>query len=163
MILRPMWSFIWPGKILSMYCLGPPAENPIWLVFYKLKIVSKAAWSHDFLPLRFLKTMHGKPMQGQVSPKERWARCPTDTWGALVIDSCWGEEHQCSVSVWPLVGWPCSSGWPHTQEYLGGTNWTQLVFKGENEQWVTVKLGGEENRGRSRRSCGRGWIWSEYF
>lgn len=48
------------------------------------------------------------------------------------------------LRVWPVVDPPCSSGWPHTQEYICSTNWTQRVIKkrGEHEVW------------------GRGWRYS---
>lgn len=44
----------------------------------------------------------------------------TDNWWLL------GEGKPASLGVWPLVDWPCSSGWPVSHLcIMGSTNWTQ--------------------------------------
>lgn len=48
--------------------------------------------------------------------------------------------------VWPLAGCPCSSGQPHTQEYMGNAIWIQWVNKNED-----IKFRGYET----------GCIWEE--
>lgn len=41
-----------------------------------------------------------------------------------------------------LVDPPSSRRWPHTQEYMGSTNWTRWVFKG-GVVFLRVRSGGE--------------------
>lgn len=40
----------------------------------------------------------------------------------------WGES-QFSQRVWPLVGGPHSSRWPHIREYMDSTNWNLRTIK----------------------------------
>lgn len=74
-------------------------------------------------------------------------------------DSCWERKNQCSLRMQPLVGWACSSGRPHIQEYMGSTNWTSWILKkkegryklgwagnGENADLRGIGAGGEYNR-----------------
>lgn len=51
---------------------------------------------------------------------------PTAGWGAMTADGYWGRESQFSLWVWSLLGWPSTSGWPHTHSYAGKTS-TQRV------------------------------------
>lgn len=58
----------------------------------------------------------------------------------LPIDNCLERESRFSIRVWPLKGWPCSGGWPHTQEYMGSTNCTWW----NNERRTDISCVGEE-------------------
>lgn len=40
----------------------------------------------------------------------------------LTSDSYQQQESPFSQIIQPLLSWPCSSGSPHIQEYLGSTN-----------------------------------------
>lgn len=47
------------------------------------------------------------------------------------------EQDAKLLMLWPLVGFPCSSGWPHTSVLMGNTNWTyiKLVMVGLEKIW----------------------------
>lgn len=61
----------------------------------------------------------------------------------LTVDSFWGGENQLCLRMWPVVGPPCFSWWPHTHEDLGSKNWTWVIKRKKKNP----KLGrGEEVR-----------------
>lgn len=49
---------------------------------------------------------------------------PTPRWGTIDIRCLLGKERDFFKTVAPMLGQSCSSGRPHTHEYIGRTNWT---------------------------------------
>lgn len=47
----------------------------------------------------------------------RGAGAPTLAKELLTVDGFWEKESQFSLELWPLIGQPPSSGWPHIQVY----------------------------------------------
>lgn len=40
------------------------------------------------------------------------------------------------------MAYPCSNGWPHTQEYIGNINWTKIISEMFLKNKKGMKLGG---------------------
>lgn len=68
---------------------------------------------------------HIKPVNLLARIREGF-RAPNPNWRD--IDSGWllreGVSQGSYLGVWSLIGFPCSSGWPHTHEYMSSTNQT---------------------------------------
>lgn len=60
-----------------------------------------------------------------------------------------GKDDDFSLRVWSMVGWPKSSGWSHTYEYMAAQIGLRKLQK--KKQKEDIKLGG-------RRDVGE-WIW----
>lgn len=89
-----------------------------------------------------------------------------------MADSCWrshklsmvtAESRQFSSEVWPLEGYLCPSGQPHTHAQTGSANcklpWVGYIKKGKGED--RKKLDGREEEGDTGRAEGKseGRIW----
>lgn len=84
----------------------------------------------------------------------------------LVIESYSRLENYSFLKVLPLVGFPCSSGWPYIHAHMVSTNWTHWVLKKKNKKtwyWKGNMLG--KVYGESWREIGSGsdsillYIW----
>lgn len=70
--------------------------------------------------------------------------------GLSTVDGCCERKNRFSLRMWPLVGWPCSSGWLHSQPYMSSTNWTWWILQQraggrvepqERWRWILEGLG----------------------
>lgn len=76
-----------------------------------------------------------KPVRGMDNTSSLWLHRVEDLQALLfpeeplAVDNCWGRKNHSFSRMWPLVGIPCSSGWPHTHAHMGNTNCTLWVRK----------------------------------
>lgn len=64
----------------------------------------------------------------------------------------WRTKNHSLLTVWPLVGSPCSNGCTHTHTHMSNTHWTQWANRTKNKRiWMKLRQFGWFRDGWLRR------------